>query len=874
MSTTRQALLGRLLVASWVLAASCGPPPEKHASTPAAAPASPAHEVAMDTYHGVEVRDPWRWLENGEDPAVRTWSREQNERARSYLDRLPGAAGVRKRLDELMMSGAPSWSDVRWAGGQLLALKSQPPREQRLLVALGSPDDLASERVVLDPNVMDSSGGTAIDFFVPSPDGKLVAVSLSKGGSESGDVHVYQVADGQALPDVVPRVNGGTAGGSVAWNGDASGFWYTRYPRPGERPDGDLAFFQQVWFHRLGDSGSGDRYEIGREFPRIAEIQLASSPDGRRVLANVQKGDGGEFTQHLRLSDGSWVQLTRAEDRCVHGALGGDGAVYLVSRLDAPRGRILRVPIGAAAPSLRDATVIVPEETDSVDTDFASASGLWTSRGLLFVRYQTGGPTAVKCFDFTGKPIGSLPSAGFATVGSVAPLGGDDVLYRQETYLTPPAWFAWSAADGSSRPTKLAEASPADHSDTEVVRESAVSKDGTPVPIFVVRRRGAKLDGSNPTLLSGYGGYGVSRTPTFRPRLRLWIEQGAVYAEANVRGGGEFGERVAPGREPRPQAERLRRLRGLRATPRRRRLHAAGAARDPGRQQRRPAHGRHDHPAPGARSARWSRSVGIYDMLRVELTPNGAFNVTEFGTVKDPDQFRALHAYSPYHHVTDGVALPGGPHAHGRERPARGPLAQPEDGGAPPGGDLVGPSDPPPHERIHRTRCRIAPGRARRGIHGCVLVPPGPAGRRVPRSRAGSPRGQARGRLPRPGDRSPMEVGRDSRERRKLVEAGRSGALHAGAGHRGKGRGRRGLQPRDGKLRPRGRPAPLPDARVHEGALSSGVPLRRLLERPPRSVDRPDSARPPRGHLRGRRHPDLLRHPLKRGQAPFSPWRA
>src|SRR5581483_9369414 len=152
--------------------------------------------------------------------------------------------------------------------------------------------DKASERTVFDPAALDPSGHTEIDFFVPSSDGKLIAISLSKGGSESGDVHVFDVATGKETGDVIARVNGGTAGGAVAWNAGDSGFYYTRYPREGERPPADMDFYQQVWFHKLGTPASEDRYEIGKDFPRIAEIGLTASPDGHTILASVNNGDG------------------------------------------------------------------------------------------------------------------------------------------------------------------------------------------------------------------------------------------------------------------------------------------------------------------------------------------------------------------------------------------------------------------------------------------------------------------------------------------------------------------------------------------------------------------------------------------------------
>ena len=216
-------------------------------------PATPKKPVT-DTYHGIKVVDPYRWLENGDDAAVRKWDREQNQYARHYLDKLSDLAALRKRLTELNSATSADYLALTDRGGKLFALKVQPPKNQPFLVTLASADDPKSEKSVVDPNKLNAKGTTAIDFYVPSLDGKRVAVSLSEGGSEEGTVHVYETATGKELEDVIPRVNGGTAGGSVAWNADGSGFWYTRYPRGNERPKEDLNFYQQVYFHKLGTS--------------------------------------------------------------------------------------------------------------------------------------------------------------------------------------------------------------------------------------------------------------------------------------------------------------------------------------------------------------------------------------------------------------------------------------------------------------------------------------------------------------------------------------------------------------------------------------------------------------------------------------------
>jgi prolyl oligopeptidase len=195
-----------------------------------------------DAYPGVSVTDDYRWLENYSDPAVRSWSEAQNQYTRKYLDSLPLRATLSDELKRLYSRPSARYSALQTRPGALFALKHQPPLEQPLLVLLKSADEPDSERVIVDPNRLDPAGGTEIDFYVPSLDSKYVAVSLSKGGSESGDVHVYDLSTSKEVGTAIPHVNGGTAGGSLAWNADGSGFYYTRYPRAGERAPEDVNF--------------------------------------------------------------------------------------------------------------------------------------------------------------------------------------------------------------------------------------------------------------------------------------------------------------------------------------------------------------------------------------------------------------------------------------------------------------------------------------------------------------------------------------------------------------------------------------------------------------------------------------------------------
>jgi len=613
-----------------------------------AQPPTAEKRPVTDTYQGVAVTDDYRWLENPSDPAVKKWSDAENGAARKYLDGLPARAAVYEELKKLYSQQSVRYSVLISRGGILFAMKTQPPKEQPALVTLKSADDPASERIIADPNQIDAKGGTEIDFYQPSLDGRYVAVSLSTGGSESGDVHVYDVAAGRALSDVVPRVNGGTAGGSVAWNADGSGFYYTRYPRSGERPAPDLDFYQQVYFHRLGTKTEQDVYELGKDFPRIAEIILDSSADGKYILARMANGDGGDFAHYLLGPAGEWTQVTRLSDEVSVAAFGPDGNLYLLSRQNAPMGKIVRVPL--SRPNLAEAKMIVAESKVAI-------SDIVPARSRLYVIDQTGGPSQVRVFDLDGKARSTVPLPPVSSVRGVVRVKEDQILVDTATYLTPPRWVRYDGDSGKLTPTALQEKGAADFSDCEVIREFATSKDGTKVPLNIIQRKGTKRDGNNPVVLYGYGGYGINLEPSYDLALRPLLDHGVIYVYANLRGGGEFGEAWhRAGMLTKKQnvfddfAAAARRLIDLHyTTPARLAIEGGsnggllmGAALT-------------QHPELFRAVV---SHVGIYDMLRVELQPNGAFNVTEFGTVKEADQFKALYGYSPYHHVTDGTQYP------------------------------------------------------------------------------------------------------------------------------------------------------------------------------------------------------------------------
>jgi len=617
-------------------------------------PQTPQQPV-VNEYHGVEVVDPYQWLEDWNDERVQSWSGKQNIYARKILDNLHGVEELREQITKILTAESVRYYSLCRREGKLFAMKRQPPLEQPFLVVMPSAQEPESERVIVDPTKIDPSGATSIDFYVPSPDGSLVAVSLSVGGSESGDVHIYKVETGEEIGEVIARVNGGTAGGDLAWSPDGMGFYYTRYPRAGERPAVDMDFYQQVWFHKMGTSPDDDRYEIGREFPRIAEIKLETDERSGRVLATVQYGDSGRFAHYVRTVRRQWKQITDYDDKIVQATFGPDDNLFVISRAEAARGKILKLSLPDA--SLEKAETIIPEGDNTIVSDFPGHPPMVATSSRLYLTYQLGGPSEIRVFDLQGHRQAGPGILPVSSVGQIVAVGGDVVLYQNSSYIEPAAWYLFDPDEGTTVKTSLVTESPVDFSDCEVVREYATSKDGTKVPVNIIRRKGAKLDGSNPVLLTGYGGYGISIEPRFSALRRIWIDEGGVYAQANLRGGGEFGEQWhKEGMLTNKQnvfddfaaamqymidagytsSEKLAIMGGSNGGL----LMGAIITQHP------------------ERCRAVVSSVGIYDMLRVELAPNGEFNIPEFGTVKNPDQFRALYAYSPYHNVRDNVAYP------------------------------------------------------------------------------------------------------------------------------------------------------------------------------------------------------------------------
>jgi prolyl oligopeptidase len=610
------------------------------------------------TYHGVTITEDYRWLEDATSEETMAWTSAQNARTSAFLESRPSYGRVRQRAEEIAKAAAVGWGrdsygsfEGPWrAGAAYLVLKREPPKQQPLLVVLDDLDDVSGARVVVDPNTIDETGATTIDWFVPSPDGQLVAVSLSSHGSEEGTLHLFRIASGEPVDINIPRVQGGTAGGSLAWAGDSSRFWYTRGPAPGERPPEDLAFFQRIWHHAIGEPLERDRSDDPGPLadPRIVEHFLDASPDGRWVMDRAQKGDSGEWQFFVRpQQSGQWWQVAGVSDRCVDAVFGRD-ALYLLSRAGSPRGEVLRLGL-ADGVTVAQAQCVVPASDVTIEAIAATEGRLW----LLDI---DGGPSGLRVCDLDGGNLTGVDVPPVCAIASFARLDAHEVVYGVETFTRPRVW--WRASDGAApRPTALADETPFDLSSYEVHREFATSADGTRVPMTLVSAPGTPRDGSAPAILTGYGGFGISLKPGFDPTRLLWLEQGGVVVVANLRGGGEYGEEWHHGGRLTVKqhvfddfAACARHLieSGVTSTDR---LAIVGGS-----------NGGLLMGATLTQHPELARVVvalvPVMDMLRAELHPNGAFVAPEFGTVQDREQFEALLAYSPYHNVHDGTAYP------------------------------------------------------------------------------------------------------------------------------------------------------------------------------------------------------------------------
>ncbi len=594
----------------------------------------------VDTLHGEPIPDPYRWLEDGESVETIAWTEAQNTATRKYLDAVPGRAAIRRRLGQLLSIGAISPPTP--ARGNYFYQRREGTQNQPVLYVRQGVS--GTDRVLLDPNALNPDGTTALDWYYPSDDGQLLVYGLSENGSEESVLRVLRTATGERLPDEIPD----TRACDLGWLPDGSGFYYTRYPRRGDVPDDELQYHRAVYFHQLGTDPAHDPL-ILKPVRKEHWPGVDVSPDGRWVLVTVARTfDQTDLYLQDRVGGGPLVPVVLDQPFQFEGVL-GYGTLYVRSNAEGQTYGLYRVD--PTRPGRTEWQLIVPPRPDAV------LDGVILTHDTLGLSYLERASSRLVLADLAGK---NLRDVALPTIGSLAGWGaepdGTELFYAFSSYTVPPSVYRVDLKDGSEALWRRVEA------DLEPERfvlkqVSYPSRDGTVVTMFVVHRKDLALTGKNPTYLTGYGGFNISMTPGFSRSMLLWLEQGGVVAVPNLRGGGEYGESWhQDGMLARKQntfddfiaaAEYL--IRERYTAP----AHLAIAG------------GSNGGLLMGAVLTQRPElfravlvQVPLLDMLRYHMFRIARLWIPEYGSSEDAEQFRFLRAYSPLHHVRDGVAYP------------------------------------------------------------------------------------------------------------------------------------------------------------------------------------------------------------------------
>ena len=665
-------------LSSFFLAVYASESKSSSSSAPVAPPRADTKPVA-DIYHGTKIVDNYRWLEDGNSAETQKWVADEMSYTRSLLDPLPGRDAIQRRLTELLSIG--SISPPMIAGKHYFYTKRQGMQNQPVLYVRDSLD--GPDRVLVDANQLAADGTTALDWFQPSDNGKYVAYGTSVSGSEISTLHIIETKTGTILPDTIDR----TRAASIAWLHDNSGFYYTRYPKKGDVPVGQEMYNRRVFFHELGGDPDSDDLIFGEGRDSEDWPSIFLSNDGRWLLIHVAQGWTKSELFLMDTHGGNPPsRLTTGKD-FNYGAEVYDGKVYITTNEDAPRYRVFVTDAGNFD---RESWKEIIPQTDAV------LQNISVYGGILFAQYEQNATSQLKMFDLEGKKLPDVSLPAISTVfGATGRWDRDEVFFGLHSFTIPPSIYridlktalqrlkATSLADssgtaeapalphstdkpvegpptpGSVQPVLWArvDAPSIDPSAYEVAQEWFKSKDGTRVPMFVVHKKGLEKNGRNPTLLTAYGGFDVSLTPSFSRTAYLWMDHGGVFASANLRGGAEFGEDWhRAGMLDKKQNvfdDMIAAAEHLISEKYTDKNHLAIQG------------GSNGGLLMGAMITQRPDlfravvcQVPLLDMLRYQNFQIAKLWIPEYGSAENPDQFKWLHAYSPYHHVKPGAEYP------------------------------------------------------------------------------------------------------------------------------------------------------------------------------------------------------------------------
>jgi prolyl oligopeptidase len=599
-----------------------------------------------DDYSGHRVADPYRSLEDLDAPATKAWVAAENALTFGYLSKLPLRDSIRARITALW--NYPKMSiPVREAGQLWFRRNTGLQRQSVLYRASATGGDPVA---VLDPNALFPDGSTAVAQWSVSPDGRILAFTTAAGGSDLQDIHLRDLAAGKDLPDVVLHVKFT----GISWTQDGRGFYFSRFRSSAEQASlRNANTHHQLWYHAVG--GSTDRMIFERADDSTAFVGGGTSDDGRWLFVNSASGTSNNRLWLADLKDPRHPDLaarlqpvTTAEDADYNPLGVVRDTLYLFTNWLAPRGRIVAVAVGDS-----DRThwrTIVPEGPDVLSSTLLVGN-------RLVLGYLVDVQSRIRLYDLAGAPRGevSLPDVGSAA-GLNGRTDGDDFFFQFASYLRPPTVYRYDLATGKLQPF-MPVTTPFDPSPFETRATFYQSRDGTRVPIFITARKGLAKDGSHPTLLYGYGGFDISLTPSFSPAVAAWLELGGVYAVANLRGGGEYGEAWHhAGMLEKKQtvfddfiaAAEFLVSEGYATT---RTLAIQG--------------GSNGGLLVGAAMTQRPElyavalpAVGVMDMLRYQRFTGGKYWAVEYGSSDDSSDVGYLLAYSPLHNLKPGTCYP------------------------------------------------------------------------------------------------------------------------------------------------------------------------------------------------------------------------
>jgi len=598
----------------------------------------------VDDYHGTKVADPYRWLEDLDSKETKAWVEAENKVTFAFLDGIASRQKIKERLTTL-------WNYERYGvpvmrGGRYFFSRNDGLQNQSVQYWMSSLD--GEPKLLLDPNKLSEDGTVALSGISYSDDGKYMAYSVSSGGSDWQEWKVRQVDTGEDLSDDLKWVKFSGA----SWTKDGKGFYYSRYAEPDDATMMTGAnYFQKLYYHRLGTPQSEDALVYERKDHKEWGFSGDVTDDGRYLAITVWEGTDPKnrfFYKDLGDERSEVVELLNDFDAS-YDFVGNDGPVFWFrTDLDAPRGRI--IAIDTREPARDNWKEIVAQGPDAL----VSANVI---DHQLVIEYLKDAHSEVRIHALDGKPVRTVELPGLGTASGFHGRPTDtDTFYAFSGFTTPTTIYHYDMKTGTStvfRKPKV-DFNPGDYETRQVFYES---KDGTKVPMFITSRKGLKLDGTNPTYLYGYGGFDISLTPSFSVANLVWMELGGVYAVANLRGGGEYGEEWhLAGTKLHKQnvfddfiaaaewliANKYTSTKRL----------AIGGGSNGGLLVGAVLNQRPD--LFGAALP----SVGVMDMLRFHKFTIGWAWVSDYGSSDDPDQFKALLAYSPLHNIKPGTSYP------------------------------------------------------------------------------------------------------------------------------------------------------------------------------------------------------------------------